>query len=68
MVRTPHFHCRGHGPDPGQGTKIPPCHSARSKEEEGGGEASELGQGWVGGTHGNSVSLGQLHSWNSTDH
>ena len=23
MVKNPHFHCRGHGFDPGRGTKIP---------------------------------------------
>ena len=33
VVKTPHFHCRGLGFDPGQGTKIPQAAQGGQKKE-----------------------------------
>ena len=34
MVRMPHFHCTGHGFNPGQGTKIPQAAQRSQKKKE----------------------------------
>ena len=32
MVRTLHFHCRGHGFDPWSGNEDPACHTAKKQK------------------------------------